>query len=349
MIAKEEENFFCTIDAGLERIERLFATLQAQGRDIVSGDDAFDMYQTHGFPPELFETLASEQNLGFDWEGFHHEMEKHGQISGSDKKMELFKSGPLDALKKTLTDEVPRLRGTTAEGKIVGIIAQGQLCEQVDEVGHARRSRSCSTRLPSMPRAAARLATSASWSGRTAGSKSPSTQKEDGFVLHEGHLRSGALAVGDKLNARVDAVRRQAIRRAHSATHILHYALQKPLGRHAQQQGSKVDRDWLRFDFTNPEALGHEKVAQVEPEVNARIAAGRTDRWTDAAYRRGPQGRGAMMLFGEKYPDLVRMVSMGDFSKELCGGTHLENTGKVGLFKIIGEESVSAGTRRITP
>ncbi len=348
VIAKEEENFFGTIDAGLERIERLFAALQREGRDTVSGNDAFDMYQTHGFPPELFETLASEQNLGFDWEGFHHEMERHGQISGSDKKMELFKSGPLDALKKTL-DPTKFLgyESTAAEGKIVGIIAQGQLCEQVRDVGHAAPIAVVLDQTPFYAESGGQVGDVGELVAPGCRFEVTGTQKEDGFVLHEGHLRSGALAVGDKLTARVDAVRRQGIRRAHSATHILHYALQKHLGRHAQQQGSKVDRDWLRFDFTNPEALGHDKVAQVEAEVNARIADGAKISWRTLPIAQAREA-GAMMLFGEKYPDVVRMVSMGEFSKELCGGTHLDNTAQTGLFKIIGEESVSAGTRRIT-
>ena len=127
----------------------------------------------------------------------------------------------------------------------------------------------------------------------------------------------------------------------------MHYALQKHLGKHAQQQGSKVDDDWLRFDFANPSSLGPEKVAQIESEVNAQVAAGAKVAWRTMPIAQAREA-GAMMLFGEKYPDIVRMVSMGDFSKELCGGTHLDNTAQVGLFKIVGEESVSAGTRRIT-
>jgi alanyl-tRNA synthetase len=348
VIAKEEESFFGTIDTGLERIERLFATLQSEGHETVSGADAFDMYQTHGFPPELFETLATEHNLGFDWEGFHQQMEKHGQISGSDKKMELFKSGPLDALKKTL--DPTKFLGyetTTGDGAIVGIIAQGQLCDDMHEVGHAAPISVVLDQTPFYGESGGQVGDVGELVGPGVRFEVTQTQKEDGFVLHVGHLRQGALAIGQKLTARVDAGRRQGIRRAHSATHILHYALQKHLGRHAQQQGSKVDRDWLRFDFTNPAALGPEKVAEIEAEVNAKITEGSKISWRTLPIAQAREA-GAMMLFGEKYPDIVRMVTMGDFSKELCGGTHLDNTGQTGLFKIIGEESVSAGTRRIT-
>lgn len=172
-------------------------------------------------------------------------------------------------------------------------------------------------------------------------------QVDGGFTLHRGHLREGEIALGDVATARIDAARRKGIRRAHSATHLLHYALRKHLGQHAEQQGSKVDDDLLRFDFTNPKAVGREELLKIENEVNLKVldgAAIQCENLPIAAARKA----GATMLFGEKYPDVVRVVTMGDFSKELCGGTHLSNTAQVGLFKIIGEESVAAGTRRIT-
>jgi alanyl-tRNA synthetase len=172
------------------------------------------------------------------------------------------------------------------------------------------------------------------------------TQKEGGFTVHLGHLREGKIEQGAKVSARVNAARRLGIRRAHSATHVLHYALQKHLGKHAQQQGSKVDQDWLRFDFTNPSAVAPEQLAAIENEVNELVATAAKVSWRSLPLAQARES-GAMMLFGEKYPDIVRMVSIGDFSKELCGGTHLDNSGQIGLFKIVGEESVAAGTRRI--
>ena len=146
--------------------------------------------------------------------------------------------------------------------------------------------------------------------------------------------------------ARVDADRREGIRRAHSATHLLHYALQKNLGEHAQQQGSKVDDDWLRFDFTHQSPVETEQLDAIESDVNERVAAAEPIRWDVLPLEQARQ-RGAMMLFGEKYPDPVRMVSMGQFSRELCGGTHLENTADVILFDLVAEEGVAAGTRRV--
>ncbi len=348
VIEKEESNFFSTIDAGLDRIERLFATMESAGRETVSGVEAAEMYTTHGFPPELFETLAAEHNLGFDWAGFHREMEQHGIDSGAGQRMELFQSSPLDALKKTLGGtQFVGYETIACEGRIVGIIARGELVEQIDEIGHAQPICLVLDKTPFYGESGGQVGDTGWIEGRGFRFEVVDTQKEGNFALHLGHLREGRLEQGAQVRAGVEADRRQAIRRAHSATHILHHALQKHLGKHAQQQGSKVDADWLRFDFTNPAALSAEQLATIEAEVNALVATSVKIIWRTLPLAQARE-TGAMMLFGEKYPDIVRMVSIGEFSKELCGGTHLDNSGQVGLFKIVGEESVAAGTRRIT-
>jgi alanyl-tRNA synthetase len=173
------------------------------------------------------------------------------------------------------------------------------------------------------------------------------TQKEHDFVLHRGHVVKGRVTVQEKVHARVDAERREAIRRAHTATHLLHHALRAVLGQHAQQAGSKVEPDRLRFDFANPEAVGPERLRSIEDTVNQTVLTAAPVSWSHLPIERA-KALGAMALFGEKYPDIVRVVQMGDFSRELCGGTHLDNVAQVGLFKIVGEESVAAGVRRIT-
>jgi alanyl-tRNA synthetase len=347
VIAKEEENFFSTIDAGLDRIGRMFEGMKKQNRIMVSGEEAADMYTTHGFPPELFETLAAEHNFTFDWDGYRRAMTKHGDISGR-VQHELFKSSPLDALKKAMHgSKFLGYESNEAQGKIVGIIAQDQLCDSVDELGHKDPITVVLDQTPFYGEGGGQVGDVGEIIGDGFRFDVIDTQKEGGFTLHRGHLREGKMSQGTTVTARVDIARRQGIRRAHSATHILHYALQKRLGRHAQQQGSKVDDDLLRFDFTNPQSLSKEDLAAIESDVNDRVTAGEPIGWTTLPIAEARKA-GAMMLFGEKYPDLVRMVSMGEFSKELCGGTHLDNTGKIGLFKIVGEESVAAGTRRIT-
>ncbi len=173
------------------------------------------------------------------------------------------------------------------------------------------------------------------------------TKKESQFALHIGHVVEGQVTVQEKVHAGVDADRRDAIRRAHTATHLLHHALRTILGKHAQQAGSKVEPDRLRFDFANPEAVGRERLRAIEDAVNERVLAAAAVSWSLMPIEQA-RAQGAMALFGEKYPDIVRVVQMGDFSRELCGGTHLDSVGQVGLFKIVGEESVAAGTRRIT-
>ena len=348
VIEKEESNFFFTIDAGLDRIERLFAHMKSEGREMVSGGEAAEMYTTHGFPPELFETLAAEHNLGFDWAGFHREMEQHGIDSGAGQRMELFQSSPLDALKKTLGGtQFVGYESTECEAQMVGIIARHELVEQVAEIGHEQPICLVLDKMPFYGESGGQVGDTGSIQGDGFRFQVTDTQKEGSFTLHLGHLREGRVEQGATVWATVDAGRRQGIRRAHSATHILHHALQEHLGKHAQQQGSKVDFDLLRFDFTNPAAVSPEQLAAIEADVNTLAATSAKISWRTMPLAQARE-TGAMMLFGEKYPDIVRMVSIGEFSKELCGGTHLDNSGQVGLFKITGEESVASGTRRIT-
>jgi alanyl-tRNA synthetase len=348
VIEREEASFLATIDGGLDRIERLFAALGSSGRAIVAGADAAELYTTYGFPPELLETLAAERNCGFDWEGFRKAMDEHGLKSGAGTRVEVFTSGPLDALKKTMHgSEFLGYDTGEAEGRVVGIIAQHALCERLEEVGHAEPVTVVLDRTPFYGESGGQVGDTGrlSWPGGEF--EVADTQREGGFVLHVGHLRRGSLDLGQSLAAHVDPERRAALRRAHSATHLLHAALQHHLGPHAVQQGSKVDADLLRFDFSHGSSIDHDTLRAIESMVNANVLAAvpvsaRLLPLADARHE------GAMMLFGEKYPDVVRMVTMDGVSRELCGGTHVWSTGQIGVVRITGEESVSAGTRRIT-
>ncbi len=352
VIETEESNFLATIDAGLDRIERVFQQMKKDGRGMVTGAEAAEMYTTHGFPPELFETMAAEHNLTFDWAGYRREMGEHVVASRirfkSEVKVELFKSGPLEALKKAMHGSKFLGYETTQvdDAKVVGIIASEQLCEKIDELDSEHPITIVLDKTPFYGEMGGQVGDMGELLGDAFRFQVADTPPDGAFTLHRGHLSEGEISLGTAASAQVDGQRRRAICRAHSATHLLHHALQKHLGEHAQQQGSKVDRDLLRFDFTNPAAVDRETLLQIETEVNAKVMDGRPivcENMPLADARKA----GAIMLFGEKYPAIVRMVSMGDFRKELCGGTHLDNTGQVGLFKIIGEESVAAGTRRI--
>jgi len=356
VIRREEEAFLDTIEGGLARIEGLFKAIEASGTALVSGQDAAELYTTYGFPPELLETLAAERNCAFDWEGFREHMEAHGQRSGAGSRMELFASGPLDALKKAMHgSEFLGYESIEAEGRVVGIIAHDRLCESLDEIDHDDPVVVVLDRTPFYGEAGGQVGDTGRLSSASTDEsllfEVSDTRREGDFMLHVGHLRKGLLRLGGVVHAAVDPARRLAVRRAHSATHLLHASLQHFLGPHAVQQGSKVDADWLRFDFTNTSRIEPELLGDIERRVNSQVLAAVP---VTAARLPLAEARhaGAMMLFGEKYPDVVRMVTMGDevqrVSRELCGGTHVANTGEIGVVRITGEESVSAGVRRIT-
>jgi len=356
VIKREEESFLATIDGGLTRINKLFDEIQSSGGGLVGGEDAAELYTTYGFPPELLETLAAERNCAFDWDGFRDAMEAHGKKSGAGTRGEVFASGPLDALKKAMHgSEFLGYESVKVSGKLIGIIAQNRLCESLTD------SDAIPTPMEHKPDQLITLildktcfyGESGGQVGDTGWIEGPNgkfevfnTQREGDFFLHCGVLREGSIDLGQEVNAHVDECRRQAIRRAHTATHLVHAALQHFLGSHAVQQGSKVDADLLRFDFSHASPVGNETLQDIEAMVNEGTSEAVA---VSANLLPLEEARhaGAMMLFGEKYPDVVRMVSIDGISKELCGGTHVDNTGEIGLVKIIHEESVSAGTRRV--
>lgn len=342
----EEANFFGTIDAGLARISKVFADMTTHGRVIVHGEEAAELYQTYGVPPELVESMAAESNFAFDWDGFREAMKKHGELSGKIAET-VFGGGPLDALKRTLHQtEFLGYDKTEATAEVKGIVARGHLVGELREVGHDQSVTLVLDRTPFYGESGGQVGDTGEIVGSGFRFIVTDTQKDSDLILHIGHLVEGTLKEGAKVTAKVDSARRLGIRRAHSATHLLHYALQKNLGKHAQQQGSKVDEDWLRFDFSNTSPVASDQLALVESDVQARVSDSAAIAWKTVPLADARKA-GAMMLFGEKYPDPVRMVSMGEFSRELCGGTHLENTRDVGPFEILTEEGVSAGTRRV--
>lgn len=352
VIKKEESDFFGTIGGGLERIERVFAHMEAEGSVMVDGREAAKLYQTYGVPPELFQSLAAERKLTFDWEGYRTTMEEHETISGGGRG-ELFQTGPIENAKEALRrTEFLGYECTEAPASVKVIITgQDEDERAVSEISAEQcRDQELKVILDQSPfygEGGGQVGDSGSLEGPHARFEVTDTKRAGELLIHLGFLREGKLSEGDAVDARVDRTRRGGIQRAHSATHILHHALQTTVGSHAQQQGSKVDEDWLRFDFTNQQALSDEQLERIESIVQEKVRLAAPISWDTVPLTTAKQA-GAMMLFGEKYPDPVRMVSMGDFSKELCGGTHLQNTGDVEQFEVLTEESVSAGTRRVT-
>jgi alanyl-tRNA synthetase len=345
-IKAEETTFFGTVGAGLSRINKMFDEMRAAARVVVHGEDAAELYTTYGVPPEMVENMAAELNLAFDWDGFRKAMEAHGEKSGKIADV-VFKTGPIEALKKAIKQtDFLGYETTEAQAEIRGIVAQDHLLDELTEVGHDRLVQVVLDRSPFYAEAGGQVGDTGVIVGDGFEFRVTDTQKDGDLIVHSGHLVKGTMKAGAKVTARVDAERRAGIRRAHSATHILHYALQKNLGKDADQMGSKVEDDWLRFDFGNPAPVETDKLAAIERDVAERVAAAEPIEWRFVPLAEA-RTAGAMMLFGEKYPDPARMVSMGSFSRELCGGTHLSNTREVGRLEIIAEEGVAAGTRRI--
>lgn len=345
-IHEEETQFLRIVESGISRFQNLVKQAKKGNSGVISGDAAFDLHQTDGFLIELTEALAANDGLSVDMERFKVRKEEHKITSGRGAFTNaVMSAGPLDTLRKSGGTQFLGYELTTAQAEVVGIIADGHLAKSFESIGAAIGV--VLNRTPFYGKAGGQVGDVGALSGVDIDFEVEDTQRDGELLVHIGKLRSGRISVGSKVQAVVDSPRRAGIRRAHSATHILHHALRKYLGDSATQRGSEVQQDELRFDFAHPKALTHDELISIEDEINFHIAesAPITTRVMPIAEARQ---LGAMALFGEKYPDNVRVVTMGEFSRELCGGTHLSSTGQVGLCRVIRDEAISAGVRRIT-
>ncbi len=344
VIAMEEERFDATIDAGLSILSNLIRRALTDGIQTISGEEVFKLYDTFGFPIDLTREILEEKNLSIDEDAFKKLMTQQkdrarsarANISGwSDSSKSL-----LSSLEKT---EFTGYTETVTDGaKVVAIFVDEESVERVNEG-------LCTVVLDKTPfygEGGGQVGDTGTIYDHDTMITVTDTKKTDGVYLHLCSIVNGDVAVGDVVRAEVDAMRRVAIARNHSAAHLLQAALRQVLGSHVEQAGSYVDNNHVRFDFTHFAALTEKELAQVEGLVNAHILLGEEINTLETDIETAKKN-GAMALFGEKYGAIVRMVKMGTFSTELCGGTHLDNTGKVGLFKIVSESSVSAGVRRI--
>ncbi len=350
VMKEEEEQFLKNLENGLKLLNDVFRKTKAAGSEVVVGKDMFVLHATYGIPFEVTESLAADQNLRVDGQGFEKAMTEHSRVSrGTTEAAAVFSTGPLDTLKEAyhLGSEFLGYQATTAEAKVIGILEQNHLAEHATASPEGPLIVLVLDRTPFYGESGGQVGDTGLIKGEGFTFKVDDTKRDNDFMLHIGRVTEGTVNLNAIAKAEVDPFRRDAIRRAHSATHVLHHALHTHLGKHAQQAGSKVEPDRLRFDFANPEAVGRERLRLIEETVNQRVLESAAVSWTVMPIEKARE-LGAMALFGEKYPENVRVVRMGEFSRELCGGIHLDNTSQVGLFKIIGEESVSAGTRRIT-
>jgi alanyl-tRNA synthetase len=348
-VKHEEEQFLRNLEDGRPRLDDVFRKAKAVGSEVIDGRVAWDLYSTYGFPVEITESLATDHNLRVDLTGYQQaKTEFEAKSRGTTEAADVFATGPLDTLKKEYHrgSEFVGYATTQEEARVIGILEQGRLAEAAQANGGALLVLILD-RTPFYGESGGQVGDTGTIRNDRFTFRVTDTRKENEFVLHIGQVAEGEITVLEKVHAEVESGRRDAIRRAHSATHLLHHALREILGKHAQQAGSKVEPDRLRFDFANPEAVGRERLRAIEDVVNEKVLSAAPVSWSLMPIAQA-KAQGAMALFGEKYPEIVRVVQMGDFSRELCGGTHLESVGQVGLFKIIGEESVAAGVRRIT-
>jgi alanyl-tRNA synthetase len=347
VILEEEKQFLTIVDRGMPKFQKLADKAKSSG-GVLSGEAAFDLHQTDGFLIELTESLAAQAGLKVDKARFEACVKEHEAKSGSGAfANSVMAAGPIDSLRKQGGTEFLGYEETQATSKIVGIIAGAELVNEFASVGHKEPIGVALNRTPFYGESGGQVGDVGTLTADGVEFQVLDTQKDGDVWIHVGMLKKGKLTVGQTVTATVDTERRSGIRRAHSATHILHHALRQTLGDQATQRGSKVDRDTLRFDFTHNKPVSDDELQAIENEINLRVAEGAavTTKLMPIAEAKA---LGAMALFGEKYPDVVRVVRMGDWSTELCGGTHLTNSGQVGFCKLVAEEPVAKGVRRIS-
>ena len=336
-LKQEEAQFAKTLDAGMKVLEDAVESLPG---NTLPGELIFRLYDTHGFPVDLTNDIARERDLELDIDGFdqamaeQREKSRQGSSFVAEGQVRFDLDGSTEFLGYTHLD---------ASAVVVALAKDGQ---QVESLAAGESGVVVLNQTPFYAESGGQQGDSGSLTSAGGSFQVSVTKKYGVHFGHEGKLGMGELKVGDTVNARVEGPRRQATALNHSSTHLLHAALRTVLGEHVTQKGSLVTHERTRFDFSHPQPVTAEDIAAIEAMVNAQIR-----RNEDVITRVMPieeaKAAGAMALFGEKYDDEVRVLSMGEFSVELCGGTHVARTGDIGLFKIIAESGVASGVRRI--
>ena len=350
VIRVEEENFAKTIDGGLKIFADMLKGHQEKGEKTFSGADAFKLYDTYGFPVDLTLEMVEEQGMKLNEEEFRQLMEEQRQRARKAREAlgDLGWAGVEFGKEVPATEFVGYTENMVLNAKVVAIVAEG---EQVDEIVSGVEAIVVLDRTPFYAEMGGQVADHGQIVRQDENAmcfEVTDVQKnKGGKYMHYGRMTGGVLKVGEVVRASIDTQRRQAVMRAHSATHLLDAALRSVLGDHVHQSGSLVEPDRLRFDFTHFNAMTPEELGRVSAIVNDMVLMG-SDVRTEVLPIEEAKKKGAIALFGEKYGDTVRVVEMGGgFSVEFCGGTHLDNTAKVGVFHINSEFSVASGVRRI--
>jgi alanyl-tRNA synthetase len=333
----EEENFGRTLERGMTILTEALDNLDGK---VLDGETVFKLYDTYGFPADLTNDVAREREFSIDEEGFEKAMEAQRQRA---REAGQFGTDYNEAIKVDTQTEFCGYTGTEGEGAVDAMFVEG---EETDSLSAGDKAIVILDETPFYAESGGQCGDTGVLKTASGLFKVSDTQKLGNAFAHYGVLEEGVLAKGDKVHAQVDADRRIASALNHSATHLMHEALRLVLGEHVVQKGSLVKAEGLRFDFSHLEAVKPEELREVERIVNKQIRINHEIE-TNIMDIESAKAKGAMALFGEKYDDQVRVLSMGDFSTELCGGIHAKHTGDIGLFKILSEGGIAAGIRRI--
>ena len=347
VLTEEEDKFYKTINQGLQILSDIESDMSKSGTKLMSGEDAFKLYDTYGFPLDLTKEILEEKGLSVDEEGFAKAMAEQKRKAKEARKTTNYMGADVTVYQSVPTDIVTKFLGYTeleAKSKVLVLTTQSDLAESLTEDMGGSIITEQSPFYATMGGQCGDIGTISSATGTFVVEDTIKLQGDK--QAHVGYVESGYISVNDEVDMKVDESYRSDTCKNHSATHLLHAALRAVLGKHVEQAGSLVSNNRLRFDFTHFAALTKEELKKIEDTVNQNIRKALNVN-TDLMNLEAARKSGAMALFGEKYKDDVRVVSMGDESKELCGGTHVKNTAEIKTFKIISETGIAAGVRRI--
>ena len=336
IILMEEERFAATLSQGMSLLQKEF---DRSDDEMISGEFAFKLYDTYGFPLDMTVDIARSVSRAVDLEGFEKAMERQRELA---RRASKFQSDDSFSLNHDLKSEFHGYKVLETDSKIIGIFGE----DGSDVLRQGEFGQVILDKTPFYAESGGQVGDQGSFSSDVSIFEVIDTQFSGNAYSHFGTVSNGQISVGDKITASVNPVRRKSITLNHTGTHMLHRALMMVLGEHVQQRGSLVDDEKIRFDFSHHQSLTASEIREIETIVNEKIDEN-IDVQTSIMKHDEAIESGAMALFGEKYGDDVRVLDVGDFSKELCGGTHVENTNEIGIFKVVSESSISSGTRRI--
>jgi len=346
IIKNEEERFHETLFMGNKRLDELMEGLRRSGQKRLSGQDAFQLYDTFGFPFEMTKSILEESGLNVDESGFEREMEKQREQARSSTQMtgNIFDEGPIGIIKETAKETTfLGYENCEIESRVIGLIIDEKLVKAADT---GQEVHIVLDQTPFYAEAGGQVGDTGIVQTKNSKVEVSNTKKSNDIIVHIGKVVEGKIKTNENVTCVIDKGRRAAIKRNHSATHLLHYTLRQVVGQHAEQSGSLVAPERLRFDFHHFEGIKKDEIARIEELMNERIMENTPVATEEMALDKARKA-GATALFGEKYGENVRVVSIGDYSQELCAGTHVKNTGEIGLFKITSESSIAAGIRRL--